>query len=169
MRSTWRVDHGEREAWRKLLSEALHGTDMSAYGAPFPVTTRMKLEVMRLAPNKRYMMDNDNLAASIKRLQDSLKEAGFLVDDNPRWLESHIVQGISDDKKYWTIVTLSEAEGSKVYSFPVVSVKEEAKRRLEASVQRRMARKSGSPIPQHRRHVGTRRHQRPRLQARQIQ
>jgi hypothetical protein len=141
LRSSWRAAHGDREAWLKLIDQAEAGvrSDMTwkevqeIYGSHLPVITRMRMDILRLAPNQRYMMDHDNLHASVKRLQDALKNKGYLVDDNPRWLDSHIVQGISDDKKYWTIVTLSRAEDANVYAFPVVSAKDEAERRLRAS------------------------------------
>jgi hypothetical protein len=141
-RANWRTDHGERQAWAKLIAKAECPIDFAeakaAYGASIkPVNTRMKLEILRLAPNQRYMMDEDNLSASTKRLQDSLKEAGYIVDDNRRWLEGPTVtQGVSDDKCYWVIITLSEAAELAVYDFPIISARDEAKRRLKAATKR---------------------------------
>jgi hypothetical protein len=141
-RGNWRSDHGERQAWALLIAKAESTVDFNEtkvlYGGSIkPVNTRMKLEIMRLAPNQRYMMDEDNLAASTKRLQDSLKEAGYIVDDNRRWLEGPVVtQGVSDDKCYWVIVTLSEAAELAVYDFPVISPRVEAARKLKAATKR---------------------------------
>jgi hypothetical protein len=137
-RTTWRAEHGEKMAWKRLIEQAESNIDIrdakDRYGGAIPVITRMRLDILRLAPNQRYMMDADNLSFSAKRLQDTLKEKGYIVDDNMRWLDGpHIVQGISDDKCYWTIITLSQAADATVFNFPVVSAKDEVERRLKAA------------------------------------
>lgn len=141
-RANWRSDHGERKAWTKLIESAEASIDWNTireqFGSPVPVITRMRLEILRLAPNQRYMMDADNLAFCAKRLQDTLKEKGYIIDDNMRWLDGpYVTQAVSEDKCYWTIVTLSPAADSTLHEFPVISAKAEAKRRLEASVRPR--------------------------------
>jgi hypothetical protein len=53
-------------------------------------------------------LDRTNLAGGIKGLEDFLVRAEYLVDDCEEWEDGpYISQGLSTDKKYWTIVKLT--------------------------------------------------------------
>lgn len=106
-RGGWRGEYSERMAWQKLLAEA----DVTDDGSlKRPVIGRMRLDVIRMAPSKRYLLDVTNLGASVKRLEDSLVEAGYLLNDDLKSVDGPFMsQAIATDKFYWTIVTLTEA------------------------------------------------------------
>ena len=100
-------EYRDRQMWAKLIDEAVVDTD---HTIALPVTERMRLELIRMAPNKRYMLDKDNLEISGKRLVDSLVSKGYLVDDNRYWLDGPwLSQAISSDKCYWTLAKLTIA------------------------------------------------------------
>jgi hypothetical protein len=101
-------EYSDRQAWAKLLREAVFTTDGSV---SVPAVTRMRLDLIRLAPSKRYLLDKDNLSISGKRLTDALVEAGYLIDDDRKNLDgAYVAQGLSRDKCYWTIVQLKETQ-----------------------------------------------------------
>jgi hypothetical protein len=100
-------EFSDRQAWANLLATTTVTSDGSI---TLPVKTRMRLDLIRLAPSKRYLLDKDNLSVSGKRLTDALVKAGYLIDDDRTHLDgAYVVQGLSRDKKYWTLVQLKEA------------------------------------------------------------
>jgi hypothetical protein len=79
---------------------------------------RLKLEILRLAPCERFKLDRVNLYGGCKGLEDALVRMSFLVDDNERWADMSASQGVSEDKKYWTLVRLSVAKAEE----PLIAV-----------------------------------------------
>jgi hypothetical protein len=124
------AEYGERQAWRKLLLSADVTTDNSI---ALPVVGRMRLEITRLAPTKRYILDVDNMAASVKRLLDTLVECGFLLDDDRESIDGpYLSQKISQDACYWTIVKITEAAEQQAPKVEVVSPKDFSRLRLHS-------------------------------------
>lgn len=108
----------ERDAWERLIAESDVRSDGSVC---LPVTQRMRLEIVRLIPNRRFLMDKDNRDWSGKRLQDSLVALRYLVDDNAKHLDGpYVSQGLSTDKHYWTVVMLRPAD-AYVEDIPILS------------------------------------------------
>lgn len=101
------AEAGERKAWELMLTTAEFATDGSVV---LPVTCRRRLEIIRLAPHRRYLLDKTNLDACGKRLEDALVALGYLVDDDRFGVDGpHITQGVSRDRCYWAVVTLLPA------------------------------------------------------------
>lgn len=131
------AEYRERQAWAQMLSAALVVDDGSL---PRPVIKRMTLRIIRLAPTKRYTLDGDNYSAGAKRLIDSLVKAGFLVDDDRRWVDGPVLeQQLAADKCYWTIVVLTEAEQQEAPALKIVHRADFAKMRSPNRVRRRLA------------------------------
>ncbi len=103
---SWRARHGDTKSWEQHLAEAqILQNDLSI--GPF-TNRRLRLEVMRLAPTERFKLDKTNLFGAVKGLEDALVRLNYLTDDSERWEDGpYVSQGVSDDKKYWTIITLS--------------------------------------------------------------
>ncbi len=99
--------YGDTKGWEAQFVAALVvGTDDSI---GMGKQQRLKLEVVRRVPRKDFFLDRTNLAFSVKGLEDALVRLGYLVDDNEDWLDGpYVTQDVSDDKKYWTIVKISE-------------------------------------------------------------
>lgn len=96
---------GDTTAWEKQFVDAVVTESDGSLG---PCSKqRLKLSVHRLAPSKAFFLDRTNLAGGVKGLEDSLIRLEYLVDDCEEWEDGpHVSQGVSEDKKYWTIVTL---------------------------------------------------------------
>lgn len=102
------AEHQERRAWEKIIKECGVVSDGSV---TLPVSERRRLEVVRLAPSRRYLLDKTNLDACAKRLEDALVALGYLVNDDRFGVEGpFITQGVSSDKCYWALVTISAAQ-----------------------------------------------------------
>lgn len=68
---------------------------------------RLRLEIIRLAPNRNFYLDKTNLYGGCKGLEDALVRLEYLVDDCEEWEDGpYATQGISQDGKYWTIIKL---------------------------------------------------------------
>lgn len=110
--------HGDKVAWEKALAAvgapAIDPADfelVSAYAAfVHPAFGRRRLTIERQAPSVRYFLDQTNFAGGSKKLEDVLVQAGYFVDDMLKWLDGpHYRQAVSIDKKFWTIVRISDA------------------------------------------------------------
>jgi hypothetical protein len=96
---------GDTKAWEKQFTDAKLVASDHTLGPSSK--QRLKLSVMRLAPSKAFFLDRTNLCGGVKGLEDALVRLEFLVDDAEEWEDGpHCSQGLSDDKKYWTVVTL---------------------------------------------------------------
>jgi hypothetical protein len=104
----WRARHGDTKGWEKEIDGAtIVSNDMSLGPGS---GRRLRLEVVRLAPNVRFKLDKVNLFGGIKGLEDALVRLGFLVDDSEIWEDGPWPsQAVSEDKKYWTVIKLLEA------------------------------------------------------------
>lgn len=98
--------YGDTKAWetqfvRAKITESDHSLGPCS-------KQRLRLEVRRLSPTKAFFLDRTNLAGGVKGLEDSLIRLEYLVDDCEEWEDGpYVSQGVSEDGKYWTIVTLS--------------------------------------------------------------
>lgn len=127
------ADYSERQAWKKLIGTAEVTTDGSV---KLPAVGRMKLEITRFAPQKRYILDVDNLAAGAKRLIDTLVEYGYLIDDDRAAIEGPFLsQKISSDKCYWAVVKITEAAEQQAPALEVVSPSDFSRMRARLSRQ----------------------------------
>lgn len=99
--------YGDTQSWQKEFEAATLIESDHTLG---PCSKqRLRLEVRRLSPSKAFFLDRTNLAGGVKGLEDSLIRLEYLVDDDETWEDGpHVSQGLSEDGKYWTIVTLSE-------------------------------------------------------------
>lgn len=126
-------EYRDRKAWQQVLTESIRSADDGTF--TLPTKKRMRLELLRLAPSKRYLLDKENLEVSGKRLVDTLVEYGYLVDDERRWCDGPwVTQGVSDDNCYWTIVTLSQAPAYDETGDMVICPQDEVKKKLQGSV-----------------------------------
>jgi hypothetical protein len=101
----WKARYGDTKGWEREFENAkIVSNDMSLG----PGTgRRLRLEVVRLAPNPKFKLDKVNLFGGLKGLEDALVRLNFLVDDSEIWEDGpYPTQGTSPDKKYWTIVRL---------------------------------------------------------------
>jgi hypothetical protein len=105
----WRARYGDTKGWERELDGAtIVFNDMSLGPGS---GKRLRLEVVRLAPNAKFRLDKVNLFGGIKGLEDALVRLGFLVDDAEQWEDGPWpTQGVSSDKKYWTIVRLMSCQ-----------------------------------------------------------
>jgi hypothetical protein len=101
----WRARHGDTQGWEREINQAkILCNDMSLGPGS---GRRLRLEVVRLAPNPRFKLDKTNLAGGIKGLEDALVRLSFLVDDSEIWEDGPWPsQSVSSDKKYWTVIRL---------------------------------------------------------------
>lgn len=131
------ADYGERQAWKKMLGAA----DITSDGTiKTPVTGRMRLELTRFAPTKRYLLDGDNFAAGAKRLIDTLVEFGYLLDDDRESIDGpYLYQKLADDKCYWTVVKITEAAEQRAPQLETVSPKDFSRMRLAQCAKKRRA------------------------------
>lgn len=99
--------YGDTQAWEKEIARATITSSDDSLG---PCSKqRLRLSITRLAPSKAFFLDRTNLAGGVKGLEDTLVRLEYLVDDCEEWEDGpHVSQGVSDDGKYWTVVTLSE-------------------------------------------------------------
>lgn len=101
--------HGDTKAWETMLLKAHMVTDDQSLR--FPARSKMRLEVWRLAPSKKYFLDRTNCAFSIKGLEDALVRLQYLRDDSLKYLDGpYVEQDVSADRKYWTIVRIRKAD-----------------------------------------------------------
>lgn len=107
----WRARYGDTQAWEKLLHNVQTTDDDGSFIPPISHPTKRTLVVERLVPNKSCLLDRTNLAGAVKGLEDALVRMGYLVDDNPAWIDGpHVSQRVSTDKRYWTLVMLSNTQ-----------------------------------------------------------
>lgn len=129
----------DRAGWQKEVESAVY-SDVGGHRVSIAVMIadgiRMRLDVLRLAPSRRYLLDKDNADFCAKRLQDFLRQAQYFVDDNRMWLDGpYVTQGLSHDKCYWTVVTLTPEAPRGKLGLPggitqLVNAQAEAKRLL---------------------------------------
>lgn len=97
--------YGDTKGWEREFNDAkliLNDASMGPH-----MGERLRLEVVRLSPTKRFFLDRTNLAFCVKGLEDALVRLQFLVDDNEEWEDGpYVTQAESPDGKYWTIVRL---------------------------------------------------------------
>lgn len=103
----WRARHGDTKGWEREIDGAtIIFNDMSLGPGS---GRRLRLEVVRQAPNVRFKLDKVNLFGGIKGLEDALVRLNFLVDDSEIWEDGPWpTQTVSSDKKYWTVIRLLE-------------------------------------------------------------
>lgn len=104
--------HSDTVRWEKYLANAqCISNDGSVHPKNGHGRKKLRLEVQRLTPSRRYILDQTNLQGGAKGLEDALMRLGLLVDDGPQWLEGPIAtQALSTDGYYWTIIKLSVAK-----------------------------------------------------------
>jgi hypothetical protein len=116
----WRARHGDTKGWEKAIDEAIILSNDLSLGPGSG--RRLRLEVVRLAPNERFRLDRTNLAGGLKGLEDALIRLNFLVDDDEKWEDGPWPsQGVSEDKKYWAIIRLMESRDDAKPMLPVES------------------------------------------------
>lgn len=99
----------DTKAWeREFLSAVVVSQDGSlAVGSGL----RLRLDIVRFAPTKKWFLDRTNCAGGCKGLEDALVRLTYLVDDNEQWEDGpYPTQQVSEDGKYRTIVRLSKIE-----------------------------------------------------------
>jgi hypothetical protein len=118
----WSIKNRERQGWEDALTHALclaSGAQsvgamlflMNAIPAAKRVcTTKRKVSIQRLAPSKRrFIRDDDNLAAASKPVLDALKRLAFIKDDRRQWIDLVVVpQDVSTDGRFWTVITVEK-------------------------------------------------------------
>lgn len=104
--------HRDTQMWEQLLTRAILASDDGTAPA-HPATVRMRLDIQRVVPQKRFMLDVLNLAGA-KGLEDAVKRLGYIHDDCMDWCDLHMSQRVATDKCYWTIVKVSPATGPAV-------------------------------------------------------
>lgn len=110
--------HGDKVAWEKALAAVgapeIDPSDLElveAYAAfVHPAAGRRRLSIERQAPSEHYFLDATNCSGGAKKLEDVLVSAGYFVDDKMKWLDGpHIIQTVSPEKKFYTIVRITDA------------------------------------------------------------
>lgn len=100
--------HGDTKAWEAMLRKVHLVADDGTL--TFPTRKKMRLDVWRLAPSKKYFLDRTNAAFSVKGLEDALVRLGYLRDDSLKYLDGpYVEQDTSGDRKYWTLVKIRRA------------------------------------------------------------
>jgi hypothetical protein len=104
--------YGDTKAWEKQFADAeLENSDHTIGPCS---KQRLRLETTRLAPSKHFFLDKTNLAGGVKGLEDALVRLEYLVDDCEEWEDGpYVSQGVSEDGKYWTLVTLTEPQDAE--------------------------------------------------------
>lgn len=101
---------GDKKAWEGLFETMVTLEDDHSLRPG--LKCRMRVEVQRLCPTKRYFLDRTNLhGGGIKQLEDCLTQLGWLVDDCETWEDGpYLSQALSEDAKYWTDIKITKAE-----------------------------------------------------------
>ena len=90
-REHWRVTHRKKVEYYEKAELAL----MTQYLGAQPSPRRMRLYATFYLWNK---MDQGNLVARLKWIEDSLVDSGLLVDDNEKWLDLQMPTQVTDRK-----------------------------------------------------------------------
>lgn len=116
----WRVKHAISQAWEHeiWLAATQQGKRVPRVDDEGPVLKRrpesigrMRVTVTRYVKSARNLiLDDDNLAFSVKPLNDALKRLGYLRDDSRTWLEQPTpTQHVSDDGTDYTVIIIEPA------------------------------------------------------------
>jgi hypothetical protein len=85
----------ERERWlNDLRAQAAIPSAVAHPSVWLPCKRRVM--VTRLYCGRQRQLDYGNLVGGFKPAMDAMVQAGWLVDDSPRWLEDHYQQRRSD-------------------------------------------------------------------------
>lgn len=124
----WRARYGDTKSWEQAIKDCRTLTDAvgaaSIAGMMPLLAVRMRLEILRLAPTKRELLDTTNAAGSVKGLEDALKRLGYIVNDDLDWLDGpYVSQAIAPDRQFWAIIKLSKASSYQVpvYTLPLAA------------------------------------------------
>ena len=91
---------GEREAQRQLLGQR----------------ERRRVQVARLIPSRRNVLDPGNRRACDKHLVDAMKRVGLIHNDNTAWLDHREpIEEIAPDGKWWTVIQLDRPDVRKAW------------------------------------------------------
>ena len=106
-REHWRVTHRKKREYYGVAHGALLGQlgGMAGY-AP----GRMRLDATLYLWAK---MDQGNLVARLKWIEDSLVRYGLLVDDNEKWLDLQMPKQVVDRKDPRVVITLTPVKEIK--------------------------------------------------------
>lgn len=122
-RAHWAKGHQLMKWWHDALTTALVAASGSASRARFlseggfpKQTAKVRVEVIRQVPSRRnFIRDDDDLRYTTKPLNDALKHAGLIRDDNRKWMEQGMpVQELAPDGHYWTIVRITPVDRAPV-------------------------------------------------------
>jgi Holliday junction resolvase RusA-like endonuclease len=93
-------------AWHTLVCRCIKMQRIGRWTASYPVD----IDVTCLFGKGRRIMDADNLQATAKMSIDSLKLAGVIPDDSPRYVRSVKLTALkAQDGKTRTLLTIREA------------------------------------------------------------
>ena len=101
-REHWRVTHKKKKDYYNLAALALYAQAGSRPGIITP-TCRQTLTATLYVWAK---MDQGNLVARLKWLEDALVNYGLLVDDNEEWLDLQMPKQVVDRKNRRVEITL---------------------------------------------------------------
>ena len=94
-------------AWHTLVCRCIKMQRIGRWTASYPVD----IDVTCLFGKGRRIMDADNLQATAKMSIDSLRLAGVIPDDSPKYVRSVKLTALkAQDGKTRTLVTIREAE-----------------------------------------------------------
>lgn len=119
----WHVKHRISQAWEKAFREAIvmsmGGRSLQdvliamclgskVNGVVLRREEPRRVTIQRQAPSlRRFIKDDDNLAASSKPVLDALKRCGLIRDDGRKWCQLVVApQTVSDDGQFRTVVSL---------------------------------------------------------------
>jgi hypothetical protein len=101
--------YGDTKTWEARIRAAKLVKDDES--VRLPLTSRARLEISRLHPNKSCILDFVNLEGGTKGLEDALKRCGYIVDDNYKWLDRVPSKQLqSFDKQYWAVAVVTVLE-----------------------------------------------------------
>lgn len=119
----WTVKHRQTKRWEAALAGALGQRHLRALEQRPGIKEARVVRVERLVPSRRnFLKDDDNLAFSVKPLNDALTRLGLLADDSRAWLDQEIRQGVSPDGRYWTILSIGRARATAIPVQPATTV-----------------------------------------------
>ena len=120
---SWRVKQRERQAWEQQITVSVMQASpkIRALAQVFSHGC-VRIDVERqVARVQGLIRDDDNLAFAVKPLQDALKRAGLIHDDDRQWIDQATTQLVALDGQARTIVTLTQIPHTKA-ALPVCRV-----------------------------------------------
>lgn len=126
----WTVKHRSTKLWEHALGEALGTRHWKALVLRDTERERRRVTVALLYPSRRnFIKDADNLAFSVKPLNDALTRLRLLSDDSHAWLGQDVpTQGVSPDGRFWTVITIER----DLTITPIISHEDPAKPSISA-------------------------------------